>query len=129
MSAAPQPRLGTLIRAASGAADSIRALLPHGFESWQLMFSLKRDAIPPLALLAEEVQAAIAGSGTVVSALGIYGNPLRDDALGEESRRALREAMTTVRSFGCDIVGCFAGRVPEQRDLVVANRAGSSRTV
>ena len=112
MNPAPQPRVGTLIRAASGAAESIRALLRHGFESWQLAYSLKRDVIPPLALLAEEVQAAIAGSGTIVSALGIYGNPLRDDALGDESRRALREAMTTARLFGCDVIGCFTGRVP-----------------
>lgn len=106
------PRLGTLIRAAHGAGDSIRALLPHGFESWQLAWSLKRDVIPPLAKVAEEVNAVVQGSGTVVSALGIYGNPLREDSVGEESRRALREAMQTARLFGTGVIGCFAGRVP-----------------
>ena len=104
------PRLGTVIRAASGAAASIRALLPHGFESWQLAFALKRDVIPPLEPLAEEVRAIL--GGTVVSAIGIYGNPLRDDALGAESRRALREAMHTARHFGTNVIGCFTGRVP-----------------
>ena len=104
------PRLGTVIRAASGAAASIRALLPHGFESWQLAFALKRDVIPPLAPLAEEVRDVL--GGTVVSAIGIYGNPLRDDALGAESRRALREAMHTARHFGTNVIGCFTGRVP-----------------
>ena len=112
MNAALRPRLGTLIRAASGAAEMIRQLVPRGFESWQLAFSLKRDVIPPLAPLAEEVHAAIAGSNTVVSALGIYGNPLRQDAVGDESRRALREAITVARLFGCDVIGCFTGRLP-----------------
>ena len=106
------PRIGTVIRAAHGAGDSIRALLPHGFESWQILWSLKRDTVPPLAAVAEEVNAAIAGTGTVVSALGIYGNPLRTDAVGEESRRALREAMRTARLFGTGLIGCFTGRIP-----------------
>ena len=110
MNAARQPRLGTLIRAATGAVDAIRALLPHGFESWQLAFSLKRDVIPPLAPLAPAVLEVL--DGTVVSALGIYGNPLREDALGVESRRALKEAIAAARLFGTDVIGCFTGRVP-----------------
>lgn len=104
------PPIGTLIRAAHGAAAGIRALRAQGFESWQIAWSLKRDVIPPLAPVAEEVRAVL--DGTVVSALGIYGNPLRDNALGEESRRALREAMHSARLFGTDVIGCFAGRVP-----------------
>lgn len=107
-----RPRLGTLIRAAAGAVEAIRELLPHGFECWQLAFSLKRDVIPALAPLAAQVREVIAGSGTMVSALGIYGNPLRDDAIGEETRRALREAMATAADFGTGVIGCFAGRVP-----------------
>ena len=110
MNAAPQPRIGTLIRAATGAVESIRALLPHGFESWQLAFSLKRDVIPPLAPLAPAVLEVL--DGTVISALGIYGNPLREDAIGVESRRALREAIAAARLFGTDVIGCFTGRVP-----------------
>ena len=113
MSAGLTPRLGTFIRAATGAVDSIRALLPHGFESWQLGFSLKRDVIPGLASLAEQIQEVISGSGTVVSALGIYGNPLREDAVGVETRRALREAIETAHLFGTNVIGCFAGRVPD----------------
>lgn len=109
------PRIGTFIRAASGAAESIRSLLPHGFECWQIGFSLKRDVIPALAPLAEEVSDVIADSGTVVSALGIYGNPLREDAIGAETRRALREAMAAVSLFGTNVIGCFAGRVPGLR--------------
>jgi sugar phosphate isomerase/epimerase len=107
-----RPRIGTFIRAASGAAETIRQLLPHGFECWQIGFSLKRDVIPELAPLAAQVREVIAGSGTIVSALGIYGNPLRDDAVGVETRRALREAMAAAQLFGTDVIGCFAGRVP-----------------
>lgn len=109
---APALRLGNVIRAASGAADTIRALLPYGFESWQLAFALKRESMPPLAPLAEEIGEVLAGTGTVVSALGVYGNPLREDSVGEESRRALREAIGSARLFGASVVGCFAGRLP-----------------
>jgi sugar phosphate isomerase/epimerase len=107
-----RPRIGTMVRAAAGAVDSIHQLLPHGFECWQLSFSLKRDAVPPLAPLADEVRELIAGTGTVVSALGIYGNPLRTDAAGDESRRVLREAIGTAAKFGTNVIGCFAGRIP-----------------
>jgi sugar phosphate isomerase/epimerase len=106
------PRIGTLIRGAHGAGTAIRALQPHGFESWQIAWSLKRDTVPPLAPVAAEVRAAIGDTGTTVSALGIYGNPLREDHVGEESRRALREAMQTATLFGTDLIGCFTGRVP-----------------
>jgi sugar phosphate isomerase/epimerase len=111
MTTGTRPRAGTFIRATAGAVESIRRLLPHGFECWQIGFSLKRDVIPPLAPLADEVRAVIEGTGTVVSALGIYGNPLRDDAVGAETRRALHEAFTTVSRFGTNVIGCFAGRV------------------
>ncbi len=109
---ASRPRLGTLIRAASGAPQAIRDLLPLGFESWELAFALKRDTVPPLAPLAAEVMEVLSGTGTGVSVLGVYGNPLRDDAVGEESRRAVREAMAGAHLFGTDVVACFAGRVP-----------------
>ena len=105
-------RLGTVIRASRGVAGEIARLAPHGFESWQIAWSLKRDTIPPLAALAREIRPLIESTGTVVSALGIYGNPLRTDAVGEESRRALREAFATAALFGTGIVGCFAGRLP-----------------
>ncbi len=106
------PQLGTVIRASRGVAGEITRLAPHGFESWQIAWSLKRDTIPPLAELAREISPLLERTGTVVSALGIYGNPLRTDALGEESRRALREAFSTAALFGTSIVACFAGRVP-----------------
>jgi sugar phosphate isomerase/epimerase len=99
-----------MIRAADDAVAAITSLRPLGFECWQLSFALKRDRVPPLAPLAREVQRVL--DGTVVSALGVYGNPLREDAVGEESRRSLREAMRTAALFGADIIGCFAGRVP-----------------
>ncbi len=110
MNSSTPPRMGTMIRAAAGAAAAIRSLRPAGFECWQLSFSLKRETVPPLAPLAAALEDSL--GDTIVSALGIYGNPLREDAVGEESRRALRDAMHTARAFGTDIIGCFAGRIP-----------------
>lgn len=106
------PALGTVIRSGLHSADTIRTLAPHGFETWQLDFSIKRGVVPPLAPLASQVQEALAATGTRISALGIYGNPLRDDATGAESRRALREGIQCARLFGTGIVGCFTGRIP-----------------
>lgn len=106
------PRLGTVIRASRGAADEIQRLAPHGFETWQIAWSLKRDTIPALAGVAEAIRPHLERSGTSVSALGIYGNPLRTDSVGEESLRALREAIVAAPAFGTSLIGCFAGRVP-----------------
>ncbi len=106
------PRLGTVIRSGAATADAIRQLLPLGFESWQIVFALKREAVPPLDRLADEVNAVVQGSGTVVSALGVYGNPLRCDEVGGTSRAAIRAAMAAAPRMGTDLVCCFAGRVP-----------------
>ena len=106
-----RPPIGTVIRSGAQAASAIRDLMGFGFESWQIIFSLKRESVPPLEKLAEEVRAVIEGTGTFVSALGIYGNPLRDDEKGDESRAALRAAMRAAPKFGTDVIGCFTGRL------------------
>ena len=51
--------------------------------------------------------AAFAAMDHKISALGVYGNSLTDDATVE----GIREAIRACESFGTDLVGCFAGRV------------------
>ncbi|MES2709586.1 MAG: sugar phosphate isomerase/epimerase [Verrucomicrobiota bacterium] len=109
----PLPRIGTLIRPGSDFAASVREWSDLGFESFQLSWSLKhRPEVPELREQAAAAREAAAETGAVISALGVYGNPLREDAAGETARDGLRRAVLAARLFGAEVVGCFAGRVP-----------------
>lgn len=107
------PRIGTVIRPGSDLAASLREWSDLGFESFQLAWSLKHDPqVPDLKDQGSAAKDAAAETGAVISALGIYGNPLRDDPFGENTRDCLRRAISAARLFGAEVVGCFAGRVP-----------------
>ena len=115
----PEPlhdiRLGTLLQLARGIdpAAAIRALAPHGFESFQLAF-------PPglhgcdLAALTRTVAAATAATDTVVSALGLYGNPLGERPDDDATRAGWAALVDTAPDLGCDVVSGFTGRVRER---------------
>lgn len=103
--------LGTVIaNRGHQTAAWMRALLPHGFESFEIAFK-NTLAGTDLRQLADEVAAALDGQGAVVSCLGIYGNTLADNAHGEEVRHILREMILAAPRFQTDLVCCFAGRV------------------
>jgi sugar phosphate isomerase/epimerase len=111
---AEQIRIGTLVNAGPGTdpAAYIRQILPHGFESFSLMFWQTlggRD----LKQLAAEVREALAGSGAVISSLGIFGNALKGDEMGTQTLDGWRKCIDAARLFDCDIVAGFAGRVED----------------
>jgi len=104
--------LGTVIRPGSDIAASLTGW-PAGLECFQLVWALKHcgfvpDLVPPAAAARD----AAAAQGAVISALGVYGNPLREDALGDIARDGLTRAIRSARAYGAEVVGCFAGRVP-----------------
>lgn len=105
-------RIGTLVRASDG-AEYIRQILPHGFESFQLTF-WRHIGDLDLQKLADEIRAVLdAADGPdrpVISALGVYGNPLVDDQTAQDFGRAI----DACKLFGCDIVAGFAGRVVDK---------------
>lgn len=103
--------IGTVVRGGGETARALAELLPRGFETFQLAFP-KTAPVPDLERLAEEVQSVLQHSPSRISALGVYGNPLRDDEYGEASRDGLRRAIQAARGFGTDVVGCFTGRIP-----------------
>lgn len=102
-------RIGTLVHA-ENAVDTIRQILPHGFESFQLTFGHHVGEIDLERLAGElrELLAATAGT-PVISALGLYGNPLTDPQTAADWQRVIDAAP----SFGCDVVGGFTGRIPD----------------
>ena len=61
--------------------------------------------------LADEVGAVLAGSGAIISALGIYGNPLEGDPAAQETIRGWEQLHRSRALFGTDLVCGFAGRL------------------
>jgi sugar phosphate isomerase/epimerase len=105
-------RIGTLVKA-SGAAEYIRQILPHGFESFSLTFWKELGNID-IERLAGEVGEVIADRGAVISSLSIFGNPLSDHPGDKPSRAAWKKLVDKAHLFGCDIISGFSGRVVDK---------------
>jgi sugar phosphate isomerase/epimerase len=97
-------RIGTLV-SMDKAASHIPQILPHGFESFALTCWQKIGPID-LATTAKQVLAAI-GDNAVISAVGVFGNPLQDPNCAKDIARMIDSA----RLFNCDIVSGFAGAI------------------
>lgn len=105
-------RIGTLVNVLEkrDPAEMIRALSGYGFESFQLTFS--RSLVGhDLSHLADSVQAAIEGTDALISAIGIYGNPLEDGEVDRETRAAWEALIDIAPRFGCSLVTGFTGRL------------------
>jgi len=104
-------RIGTMVNAGpTGTGDYIRQILPHGFESFSVSF-WQTIGETNLKKLAKEVNAAIEGTGAVISSVCVFGNPLGDTDIDKETRAGWRKLIDAARLFNCDIVAGFAGRV------------------
>ena len=101
-------RIGTLVPVKPNAAEYIRQILPHGFESFELTFGEHIGEVD-LDRLADRVLETLAtdGKGAVISSLGVYGNPLIDQRTAEDIARVIDVA----DRFGCSMVCGFAGRI------------------
>lgn len=97
-------RIGTLV-SMDKAAGTIRQILPHGFESFQLTFWTK-IGVADLDRAAKEVQDAV-GDKAVISSLGMFGNPIMNEAHARDFARCIDNA----KKFNCDMVCGFAGAV------------------
>ncbi|MEI7436127.1 MAG: sugar phosphate isomerase/epimerase [bacterium] len=102
-------RIGTLASASAG-VNYLRQILPHGFESFQLTFWQKLGGVD-LPRLAGEVRELLAGTGVVISSLGIFGNPLETQADDVETLRVWEALIDHAHLFGTDLVCGFTGRL------------------
>ncbi len=100
-------RIGTLA-SLGGAADYLKQILPHGFESFELTAWAHLGDID----LAETAKAAldVCGGHAIISSIGIYGNPLQDD----ETVRGWERLIDSADEFGCNVVCGFAGAVEDK---------------
>ncbi len=97
-------RIGTLAQMNS-AVSVLPQILPHGFESFSLTLSRGIGGVE-LEETARKVLDILAGRA-VVSSLGMYGNPLQEEAAARDFARCLDAA----RLFGCNVVAGFAGAI------------------
>ena len=106
-------RIGTLVSGSEHGANYIRQIRPYGFESFSITFWQTLQGAD-LEKLAREVNEVLAGSGAVISCIGIFGNPLGDRPIDAESRDAWTKLIDAAQLFGCDLVTGFAGRVVDR---------------
>ena len=100
-------RIGTLT---SPSAARIKALLPLGFESFQLHCGESVLALD-LEKTALEIKETLGDSGVTISALGVYGNPLEGGPKDLETLKSFELLIDNARHFGCAIVCGFTGRL------------------
>ncbi|HEY3398392.1 MAG TPA: sugar phosphate isomerase/epimerase family protein [Armatimonadota bacterium] len=103
-------KIGTMVNGGPQAAEYIRQILPYGFESFSISFWQKLGDYN-LAVMADEIKAALGDSGAVISSVSCFGNPLGVEEIDEVTRQGWRTLIDAAHLFGCDLVTGFAGRV------------------
>lgn len=106
-------RIGTLVPGGANTVNYIRQILPYGFESFGITF-WKTVGNTDLKKLAREVNEVLAGTGVVISSVGIFGNPLEKGREANEARIGWKKLIGAASLFGCDIVAGFTGRVVDK---------------
>ncbi len=102
-----------MIRGNGGkAAHRLKVLLGSGFETYQIHWWAETGN-ENLEETSREIADLPTDDGvSEISALALYGNPLRTDAEGERARSSIRKLIASAELFGCTIVGLFTGRIP-----------------
>lgn len=103
-------RIGTLVKGDS-AVTVLPQLIPHGFESFNLMFWQTTGGID-LKETAKRITDILAGKDIVISSLSIFGNPLTNEGKNADSRASWERLIDHARAFGADLVTGFTGRIP-----------------
>jgi sugar phosphate isomerase/epimerase len=110
MNAQLKNRIGTMVRCNRvEAADYIRQILPHGFESLQLMWW--QHARHDLRRLAGEVRDAIGDADVTIPTLAMFGNPLEGTEIDRETYDGWVRLIDNAHLFGATVVAGFTGRL------------------
>lgn len=102
--------IGTLAGKGEQTADYIAKILPHGFECFQINFWQGLGGVN-LKKLAGEVSRVLEGSGSTISSLGMFGNPLESGEPDKETLDGWKKCIDNAHLFGCSIVAGFTGRL------------------
>lgn len=99
-------RIGTIVPS-KNTASYIKQILPYGFESFQITFGGSLEGID-LESYAKEVLNELGDA--IVSAVGLYGNPLQNDVTAKEWEVLIKNA----KHFQCNVVCGFAGALEDR---------------
>ena len=100
-------KIGTLAGGDS-AVSMMPELIRHGFESVAINY-FGSSGNADFAEIAKKLKDKIGDSGIIVPCIGVYCNPLRDEAGIKEWEKCIDNA----HAFGADIVTGFAGRLDD----------------
>lgn len=103
-------RIGTLVNRGMESAEYIKEILPHGFESFGLVFWQTTEGVE-WQKLADEISKVLEGSDAVISSLGVFGNPLEETEEDLQTLKGWNEIIDNAYLFGCDILAGFTGRL------------------
>lgn len=105
-------RIGTLV----GGGDAIRVIpqiAKHGFESYSLTFWQTTGEID-LKETAKRVAEIVDEHDAVISAVGIFGNPLTGTGDNRDTLASWERLIDHAHLFGADIVNGFTGRITDR---------------
>lgn len=105
-----QPLIGTLIKGDEQPEVAIKQLAAQGFECFSIMYWGRVSG--DLARTASAVCQAASETGTSISSVSVYGNPLGGNEAGDATLTGIEALLEHAPGFGCSLVSCFAGRVP-----------------
>ena len=111
---AAQIKIGTMVRGKElpEITTYIDNLGKYGFESIEITFGGDATWITDIAEYAKQVRECAEKNGMIISALGVYGNPLIPE--GEKTLRSLERIIDNASLFGASVVAGFSGRLPDQ---------------
>jgi sugar phosphate isomerase/epimerase len=104
-------RIGTMVKAnAPNVVSYVNQILPLGFESVQPFFWQTLGNVD-VARLAGELRDAISGRDVVISSLAMFGNPLENGPMEEQTLKGWEILIDNLHLFGTDLITGFTGRV------------------
>ena len=107
-------RIGTLVNM-NGAANYIKQILPHGFESFSLTMGEKNGHLD-LERISKDV-AEVIGDKAVISCVGVYGNPLQNEQTAKDIGVIIDKAHLFGTKLVCGFPGAIEGKpVPESME-------------
>ena len=111
---AEQIRIGTMVRGKElpEITAYIENLGKYGFESIEITFGADATWIADMAEYDKVVRECAEKNGMIISALGVYGNPLIPE--GEKTKQSLELVIDNAHLFGAKVIAGFTGRLPDQ---------------
>lgn len=104
-------RIGTMVKGNGGrAAETMAAIAGHGFESFEPFFWQTTEG-QDLAELGKRCRDAIGDRDITISVIGMFGNPLEDEARDRETLAGWKACIDNAHHFGATCVAGFTGRL------------------